>query len=44
MVLGHFGPFASQVGAMNYAESERRADLVEQLYAASPGEDVIVLN
>ena len=26
MVLGHFGPFASQVGAMNYAESERRAD------------------
>ena len=25
-LLGHFGPFASQVEAMNYAESERRAD------------------
>ena len=25
-LLGHFGPFASQVDAMNYAENERRAD------------------
>src|SRR5690349_16641387 len=25
-LLGHFGPFPSQVEAMNYAESERRAD------------------
>ena len=25
-LLGHFGPFASQVEAMNYAESERRAE------------------
>ena len=25
-LVGHFGPFASQVEAMNYAESERRAD------------------
>ena len=25
-LLGYFGPFASQVEAMNYAESERSAD------------------
>ena len=25
-LLGYFGPFPSQVEAMNYAESERRAD------------------
>ena len=25
-LLGYFGPFPSQVDAMNYAESERRAD------------------